>query len=353
MDIFACSAFMFKYKDDCIVGFNENWTTMPGIVMVNQRNIEKYGLSWAQMVSEQEPTKSDFSWKSKYGSVSFNMLGVDMPCYGVNEAGLFIVELYLANTYSAPDDKKANLFWAHWIQYQLDNYATIEEVLAHLDDAPVIDWWPGFPGSHFFLADKNEKTAAIELIDGKFQVFYDKTMPINVLCNTPYPKEIQVLHEYEDFGGEKKMDMQAQDWGARFAKAYYSIRDYDETKGNPTEYSWKLLDILHAGQWQLIYDVKKRILQFRSNISLDIKTVRLSEMDFSNDSSPVYIDINTGLKGDVSEYFVPFNPEINRRYVALGFPVGYENKAFYESESYQFLQRNINRYVEKVYFSNQ
>jgi penicillin V acylase-like amidase (Ntn superfamily) len=350
MDIFACSAFMLKSKGECIVGFNENWISMPGIVMVNQRNLEKYGLSWAQLVSEQEQTNSGFSWKSQYGSVSFNLLGIDMPCYGVNEAGLFIVELFLPNTYSTPDDKKANLFWAQWIQYQLDNYATIEEVLAHLEEAPVIDWWPTFPGSHFFLADKNAKTAAIELIDGKFQVFYDKTMPVNVLCNTPYQKELQNLNKYEDFGGEKKMDMNSQNWGERFAKACYSIRHYDETKGSPVEYSWQLLDSLHAGQWQLVYDVKNGILQFRSDISLNIKTVRLSEMNFSSDSPPVYIDINTGLKGDVSGYFAPFNPKINQRYVKLGFPVGYENKNFYESESYLFLQRNINRYVEKVYY---
>ncbi|MFT2011502.1 linear amide C-N hydrolase [Pontibacter sp. 13R65] len=165
---YSCSAFLLKGEGHCVVGFNENWKTMPGIVVLNKRNIVKESLSWKRLTSSQATKEKTITWKSKYGSVSFNLLGADLPCYGVNEKGLFLAELYLDKTYSMPDTAKANMFWAQWIQYQLDSHATVEEVIGNLDKAPVIDWWPNFPGSHFFVADKEGNTAAIELMEGRF-----------------------------------------------------------------------------------------------------------------------------------------------------------------------------------------
>jgi len=57
---------------------------------------------YIQIVKVNNRNKKTISWKSKYGSVSFSLSGIDLPCYGVNEKRLFIVELYLDNTLSKP-----------------------------------------------------------------------------------------------------------------------------------------------------------------------------------------------------------------------------------------------------------
>lgn len=203
---------MLKGKGYCTIGFNENWKTMPGIVVVNPRGIEKQSISWHFLTSETATSEKRTKWKSKYGSISFNLLGIDIPCYGMNEKGLFIVELYLDKTFSAPDNTKASMFWAQWIQYQLDRYASVPELIANLRMAPVIDWWPTFPGSHFFVSDKKGNTAAVELIDGVFRVSTAETMPIPLLCNEPYQQDLLSLKKYQPFGGEEKFNIHSQGW---------------------------------------------------------------------------------------------------------------------------------------------
>jgi hypothetical protein len=65
--IYGCSAFLLKGEDYCVVGFNENWKTMPGMVVINKRNIYNESLSWKSLTSSEN----------------------------VDEKGLFIVELSL------------------------------------------------------------------------------------------------------------------------------------------------------------------------------------------------------------------------------------------------------------------
>ena len=107
---FACSAFLLKGKDYCVVGFNENWKTMPGMIVVNKRNVQKRNISWENLTTDHVDSKKQ--WTSKYGSVTFNLLGYDFPCYGVNEKGLFLVELYLEETSKVFNPKQPNMFWA-------------------------------------------------------------------------------------------------------------------------------------------------------------------------------------------------------------------------------------------------
>lgn len=39
-----------------------------------------------------------------------------------------MVELFLDKTYSLPGTSRPRMFWAQWIQYQLDTYGNVEEV---------------------------------------------------------------------------------------------------------------------------------------------------------------------------------------------------------------------------------
>ena len=344
----ACSAFMLKGKDYCIVGFNENDSkSLPGCILTNKRGVTKEGLSWNHLVSDEKINETKIKWTSKYGSVSFNLLGIDMPCYGVNEKGLFIVELYLDKTYSTNIENRAHLFWGNWIQYQLDNYSSVNEVLNALDSAPVIDWWPNYPGSHFFLCDKNGKTAAIELIDGQYVVFANDNMPEPVLCNDQYQKEIENLRQYKGFGGAIEFDINSQKWGDRFGKAVHLINSYDKKQSaiNPVEYSWNILNDIFPGVWQLVYDVNNSVLQFRSDRGQGIKELDMSTIDFSTDTPVMYLDIHADFSGKAFPRFETFTPEVNRKYVTLGFLNGNENNDFSKSKTFAAILKNTDDYM--------
>ena len=345
----ACSAFMLKGENYCFVGFNENWKTMPGMVVMNKRDVHKQSLNWAQLTSDIPNNGKKASWVSKYGSVSFNLLGIDLPCYGINEKGLFIVELFLDKTFSVSDSTKPNMFWAQWIQYQLDNFSSVEEVIFNLKDSPIIDWWPTFPGSHFFISDKQGKTAAIELIEGKFHISYNENMPIPVLCNEEYQKEVENIKIYKTFGGKEDFNMSTWEWNDRFAKAAHNIKIFDLNKMSPFDFSWSLLANLIAGQWQMVYDIINNKVYFRSDIGKDIKYVDIAQCNFSDSLLPKFLDINSPLKGDVFADFEILTEKTNSTYVAKGFPIGYENEAFYSSPMYTALKRNLQDYFRITY----
>ena len=353
MPVNACSAFLLKGKDYCVAGFNENDTkSLPGLILTNKRGVVKEGFSWKQLVSDEKIDEPKIKWTSRYGSVSFNLLGIDMPCYGVNEKGLFIVELFLDKTYSKNIEGRAHLFWGFWIQYQLDNYASVDEVLNALDSAPVIDWWPNYPGSHFFLTDKSGKTAAIELIDGKYVVYTNDRMPIPVLCNDTYREELKKLQQYRGYGGTVDFDMQSNRWEDRFCKAAHLLDNYNskvQAAQNPVDYSWKMLNDIHPGIWQLVYDVNNGVLQFRSDRGQGIKELKLSEIDFSTETPVMYLDIHADFSGEAFPRFSKFTPEASMEHVAKGFVFGEENSATAKTKEYAATLKNMDIYVRKTY----
>jgi penicillin V acylase-like amidase (Ntn superfamily) len=345
---FACSVFLLKGDDYQVIGFNENWKHLPGMVVVNKRGIVKNNLSWVDLVAAQ-PAAPKMSWTTKYGSVTFNAFGIDAPCYGMNEPGLFLVELFLDKTYSPPDTSRPRMFWAQWIQYQLDNYATVEEVVQHLPESPLIDWWPHFPGSHFFVTDAKGRTAAIEFIEGKPVVSTAERMPQPILCNGPYQQELVALGQFKAFGGEGPFDYAANPWDRRFARIAHRLIEYHPEMASPLEFAWKLLDEVRAGTWQLVADARSRTLYFRSQACNSIKSISLADCDFSTNSPIRFIDLHINFKGDVVSQLATWTPEINQAYVLAGFPAGYEQKVFYRSEDYRNLQKNLLNYSEQLY----
>lgn len=348
-EVYACSAFMLKGKEYCVVGFNENWITMPGMVVINARGVRKEGLSWDRMVSPTPLTIKNESWESRYGSVTFNLLSVDMPCYGVNEKGLFVVELFLDKTYSVPEPDRAALFWGQWIQFQLDQYATVAELLANLNQVPTVDWWPTFPGSHLYVSDRDGNTAVIEWIDGQLHLFSGENMPLPVLCNDQYARESDDLTRYVDFGGAETFVPATEPMEGRFAKAAHALHRFDPALQEPMAYGWELLDALNPGNWQLMYDVRAGVLQFRSDKGPEIKYLTLADLDFSVGQPPREMDILSTAVGDALPCFVPLTYERNQTCVLRGFPVGYDNPSFFTTESYVVLQNNLDSYVRHTY----
>ena len=77
--------------------------------------------------------KNPLEWTSKYGSVvasAYDICSTD----GMNEKGLVANLLWLAESeYPQWDGKKPGLSIAAWVQYILDNFATVDEAVSYVE----------------------------------------------------------------------------------------------------------------------------------------------------------------------------------------------------------------------------
>jgi choloylglycine hydrolase len=113
-----------------------------------------------------------------------------------------------------------------WVQYFLDNYATVAEAVgAQKTNAFQIDSLilpNGFPTLvHMSISDKSGDSAVIEYIAGKAKVYHDKKF--TVMTNEPtYDKQIENLKQYRTFGGDKPLPGERTPTDRFVRAAYYA-----------------------------------------------------------------------------------------------------------------------------------
>jgi len=312
---FACSTFMLKKGNTLLIGHNLDMPfEIPGMIVINKRNVLKTGVSWYELISAKKPASPTVSWVSTYGSVTFNPLGCEFPDGGINETGLYIQEMTLAGTRFPEDSTRPTLFMMQWMQYQLDNHTSVAQVVDNLSEICLDGWaW------HFFVGDRSGDYAAIEFIDGQPRIYRGDSMPIPVLCNTPYPQEMATLKTYEGFGGDQTINIQSKN-ATRFAHAAAMIHDFKE-ESDAVDYGFAILEGLNRGgtQWSYIIDVPDATIYFRTSVAGSIKFFHIRQLDFSCDTPPRILDINTRvLADDVTEDFRDYTPDINRRFIQEG-----------------------------------
>jgi len=304
----SCSTFVLRTNDAFLIGHNlDSAQLATGTIVINKRNVRKTGVSLLELMYEVTPLNPDIAWTSRYGSVTFNAWGKEFIDGGINEAGLYIHEMSLLGTRFPEDDERPRMFMMQWMQYQLDNYASVEEVLSNLSTI-VLDGWAW----HFFVSDREGNTAAIAFVDGDPTVYTGDAMPIPVLCNTTYPEELANLERYAGFGGEEPVRLR--DKGTeRFVHAAYMIQDAPQSVD--ADYGFRILKTLERGltRWSTVVDVNQGRVYFRTYLGKRVKYFDMARLDFSPDTPVQMLDIHVDLVGDVLDYFVDYTPERNRR----------------------------------------
>ena len=155
----ACTTFLINRHGQLVFGRNYDWITGSGFVCTNPRGLSKSSL--------QSTTEKPLKWISRYGSMTFNQYGKEFPTGGMNEKGL-VVELMWADgtQYPVPDERPA-VGVLQWIQFQLDNYSTVGEVIA---SDSLIRIAKDNPPLHYLVADAAGNAAAIEFYHGRLTV---------------------------------------------------------------------------------------------------------------------------------------------------------------------------------------
>jgi choloylglycine hydrolase len=306
----ACSVFSLSSQGLTVLGQNLDFEYFPALVVVNKRGIEKTILPWAGHWPDL--TKRDtVLWVSRYGSVTFTCYGRDFIEGGMNEAGLMVDEANLTAGYP-PDDGRPGVSCPQWMQYQLDNYATVDEVILHLDDLR-----PDGEGWHYLIADRSGACAVIEYHGGEAVVYSGGTVEVCAATNTTHKQALSHIPMDRAFGGD--IDIAAgNDSYARFVRMAAMIRDYDPQRdGNIIGYAFRVLEGVQVDDTirSVVYDAGYRRVLWMTPGNPQMRWLNLNALDFSEGTSVKVVDVEVGGGGDVSELLVDYTVEANRALV--------------------------------------
>ncbi|UCG52928.1 MAG: linear amide C-N hydrolase [Candidatus Latescibacterota bacterium] len=307
----ACSVFAFSRGNEVVYGQNLDWHDyFPGQVIVNKRGVKKEILPW----KKDWPTLTNgamVTWVSRYGSVTFTCYGRDFIEGGMNEAGLVVDETNLWAIYP-PDDGRPGVSCPQWMQYQLDNFATVDEVLAHLDDLR-----PDGEGWHYLVSDSTGQCAVIEYLRGEVSVYAGDSIEVCALTNTTYKQALSHVPLDAAFGGEIDIGSGSDSYG-RFVRIAALLRDYDrERDGAAADYAFRVLRDVSSDETlrSVVYDAGRSRVLWKTRNNPSIRWLDLKALDLSRNTSTWILDVEAGGPGDVSALLEDYSVEANRAVV--------------------------------------
>jgi choloylglycine hydrolase len=271
-----------------------------GLVIVNKRGVEKT----AALPPRERPAR----WVSRFGSLTFNQYGREFPNGGMNEAGLAVELMWLDETlYPTPDGRPA-LGCLEWIQYQLDNFATVDEVVKNAGRLRVSSG----AKVHYLACDKSGSCAAVEFLDGRPAVHSGASLPARALANHTYEDSLCFREKSKGAALGGTGSLQRFTRAARRAEAY-------EARGaaDPVRYAFETLDSVAQGsytRWSIVYDLQAGRVHWRTRENRRVRSVALSSFDLSCSTAVKLLGIDEGA-GDVARSFTGYTAEANRKLV--------------------------------------
>ncbi|MHA3723582.1 linear amide C-N hydrolase [Leucobacter sp. HY1910] len=280
-------------------------------------------------IERKDGANGNLNWKAKYGSViatAFDLIATD----GMNEEGLAGHILWLAESdYGKPGASDAQLSQAVWLQYYLDNFATVAEAVewTNSSEVQVTQLFDPtghlVPTLHLALNDATGDSAIIEYTSGKPTVYHSREY--KVMTNSPtFDKQLELVKEIEGLGGDKPLpgSTLASD---RFARASYYVEHQVQPKTQLQAMAAMFSIIRNAAQpfrtpeagkpdasqtiWQVVADMTNKRYAFESTTRPNIVWVDFNEMSFAEGSKILKLDLVSklslegGLAGNVSHKF--------------------------------------------------
>lgn len=285
-------------------------------------------------VRRDDTVAGKLTWTSKYGSVvatAYDITSVD----GMNEAGLAGHILWLAeSSYGEPDDSRTQLGQAIWLQYFLDNFATVAEATAWITETDVqvvqMDDPTGGkrPGLHLALDDAAGDSAIIEYIDGHAQVYHSKDY--RVMTNSPtFDQQLELVKSFTGLGGDLPLPGST-DARDRFARASYYLERLPAPDSQVDAVAAMFSVIRNAAQpfripdpgkpdasqtiWQVVLDLTTKRYIYESTTRPNIVWVDLADLDFTEGTAQLKLDliselaVEGGISGKVADKFEDKGP---------------------------------------------
>jgi len=319
----ACTRVLHVFKNNLVVTARSmDWyIRYPSTIWKFPRGITREGLV---------PT-NPAKWTSQYGSVVVvqtangdQSAAVD----GINEKGLVANLLYLTETdYGERNPAIPGVASSLYVQFILDNFASVKEVVDYLNGnhvqiVPVpIPNSEHLPTVHFSVSDKTGDSAIIEFLDGKVVIHHSKDY--QVMTNSPiFERQLALTAYWEEVGGHKFLPG-TRNSADRFVRASFYNKALPEP-GNYREAIASLMSIIRNASspygrpdpekpnisttiWRVLADQTNLIYYYESTISLNVFWIDLKKMDFSEGSSVTALEVvdEADMYGNVNKFFKP------------------------------------------------
>ena len=318
----ACTRVVYQgNKDMVITGRTMDWKEdTRSNIWIFPRGMERNG----------EVGKDPMRWKSKYGSVvtsAYDICSAD----GMNEKGLVANLLWLAeSSYPQWNGEKPALSIAAWVQYMLDNFATVSEAVSEIEKNTfdvVSDMMPDgtrMATLHLSISDATGDNAIFEYIDGKLNIHHNRSY--QVMTNSPVFDQQLALDDYwKTIGGTTFLPgtNRAAD---RFVRASFYINAIPKTEDTRTALASVFSVIrntsvpfgistpdqpnISSTRWRTVSDQKDKVYYFESTLYPNVFWVDFKDVDFSEKASVKKLNLLDGktYAGNTAKDFVTTKP---------------------------------------------
>lgn len=318
----ACTRVVYQgNKDMVITGRTMDWKEdTRSNIWIFPRGMERNG----------EVGKDPMRWKSKYGSVvtsAYDICSTD----GMNEKGLVANLLWLAeSSYPQWNGEKPALSIAAWVQYMLDNFATVSEAVSEIEKNTfdvVSDMMPDgtrMATLHLSISDATGDNVIFEYIDGKLNIHHNRSY--QVMTNSPVFDQQLALDDYwKTIGGTTFLPgtNRAAD---RFVRASFYINAIPKTEDTRTALASVFSVIrntsvpfgistpdqpnISSTRWRTVSDQKDKVYYFESTLYPNVFWVDFKDVDFSEKASVKKLNLLDGktYAGNTAKDFVTTKP---------------------------------------------
>ena len=298
----ACTAFCINTEQGVFAAKSYDWHMGQGYLISNNRGLSKTSYAF------------NMAWTSKYGSITFNQYGKEFPVGGMNEAGLVMEVLWLDETEYDKTGRKGLLNEIEFVQYQLDNFRTVDEAIAALDEVGII---PIAATLHYFIADENGNSAVIDFINGAAVV---NRMENNNQCITNNSYQYSA-----DYAKSNVSDASCRSSLCRYNTTFTATKTLAEATSNPIAISqlFGILDdvkIKGYTKWNIVYDISNRQIHFRTNRAKGIKIVNVADFDLSPEAVNLSYFVNRRKSGNVTAAFEVYTDKENIELIRYAAP---------------------------------
>ena len=305
--VFSCTRVVYHGKNGTIITARSmDWKEdIKSNLWLFPRGMERNG----------EVGPNSLKWKSKYGSIIVSAYD-DCSSDGMNEKGLVANLLWLAESeYPKYDGKQQEISIALWVQYVLDNFKSVNEVVDELSKENFVVVSSGVPGTnielatlHLSVSDTSGDNAIFEYIKGKLVIHHD--MSYQVMTNSPiYEKQLALNEYWKEIGGTTMLPgtNRAAD---RFARASFyvnAIPNTDDTRiavasmfsvirncSVPFGITTPDQPNISSTRWRTVSDHKNKVYYFESVLTPNVFWIDLKGVDFSEKATTRKLTIVNG-----------------------------------------------------------
>jgi hypothetical protein len=293
----ACTSFCLDNGDHCVFGTNLDNTLEMGLLFANKRNVVK-------TVWDPNTSGEYARWISRYGSVTVNFVGYQMAWAGMNEAGLMISTMSLPETQGPMPDERPPFEGPFWMQYQLDNHSSVEQVIASDAEIRLV------PSAvdHYLVCDRTGACATIEFIEGELVHHTGESLPVKALTNSTYEISVRALEEIRLGGG--------QGYGnsiRRFATAADRLVSFEPSNAEEAvNFAFDTLEAVSRDDtvWSFAFDPVNLRVHFRTARNPRIRYLDLAAFEFSCSTPVRLLDVHADLSGDISDELTACTHEV-------------------------------------------